>query len=618
MKLAVLAACVAAAAAFQARAPTSQARMPTALFAKRKGGKGRKQQGQQEKASVKNDRFESQMSKFMFTLQGCTKERNGNKILDNVHLSFYPGAKIGVVGINGAGKSTLLKVMAGVDKEFDGVARPLQGAKIGYLAQEPELEGETVMDCIEPAIESSRKLLQDYEDLGVKMSEDLSPEDFEKVCDDMAKLGDKIEALNLWELDRTVERAMLSLRVPPKDAKADVLSGGEKRRVALCRLLLEAPDLLLLDEPTNHLDAESVFWLEQFLNDFQGTVVAITHDRYFLENVAGWILELDRGKGLPFEGNYSGWLDEKSKRFAAEKQESSNLAKQVEKELEWVRQTPSGRGSRSKSRLKRYEELLEARDAAADREALTRRGSIYIPPGPRLGDIVVEAKGVRKSFGDKMLLDDVNFTIPPGAIVGIVGPNGAGKSTLLNMITGQDTPDAGSVTLGDTVKLVSVSQSRDELDPNKSVFEEITDGLDFVPLGTQEVNSRAYTSWFGFRSGEQQKKVGVLSGGERNRVQLAKTMRAGGNLILLDEPTNDLDVETMRSLEEALLEFGGSVICVSHDRFFLDRIATHILAFEGDSKVHFMEGNFEDYQKNKVERLGEQSIKPITYAPLVM
>ena len=444
---------------------------------------------------------------------------------------------------------------------------------------------------------------------------DITPEEMEKTMNDLEKIGDQIEAANLWELDRTVERAMDSLRLPPGDAKTAVLSGGEKRRVSLCQLLLASHDMILLDEPTNHLDAESVEWLEQFLAEYKGTVVCITHDRYFLENVAQWILELDRGEGIPFEGNYSAWLEAKNKRLEGEKKAESAAAKAVAAELEWVRSNPKAKGNKSKARLKRYEELLASTNAPKD---LRTNAQIYIPPGPRLGDVVIDANGVRKAFGDRMLINDLEFSLPPAGIVGVIGPNGAGKSTLMKMLLGKDEPDAGTIKIGETVTMVGVGQERmDELDPEKTVFEEISGGMDEIELGTQTVQSRAYVSWFGFKSAQQQQKVGNLSGGERNRVQLAKILKSGANMIILDEPTNDLDVETLRALEEALLEFAGCAIVVSHDRYFLDRIATHILAFEGDSHVHWFEGNYAEYEENKVARLGEQAIKPIKYAPLI-
>lgn len=593
----------------------------TLLFGKkaaRKGaGKPKGQQHQQEKQSVKEARFDAATRQFMFTLVGLTKvlPDKSKTILKNIHLSFYPGAKIGVVGLNGSGKSTLLKIMAGVDKEFDGTARPLPGASIGYLPQEPELNCETVQECIDEAVKSSQDILDEYTKISMKLADpSLTPEEMSSVMSRSEELTNKIEAGNLWELDRIVSRAMDSLRVPPGDAKVSVLSGGEKRRVALCRLLLSNHDMLLLDEPTNHLDVQSIAWLEKFLEEFKGTVVCITHDRYFLENVAKWILELDRGEGIPHEGNYSSWLEAKEKRLAGEKKAETAAAKAVQAELEWIRTNPKAKGNKSKARLNRYEELLAA---AAPRE-LRNAGQIYIPPGPRLGDVVIDAIGLRKSFGERLLLDDVSFSLPPGAILGVVGPNGAGKSTLIKMLLQEEQPDRGDVKIGDTAVIVSVGQERmRELRGDKTVFEEISEGLDELELGTQTVQSRAYLSWFGFKGTQQQAFVKNCSGGERNRIQLAKILKAGGNVIILDEPSNDLDVEVLRSLEEALLNFAGCAIVVSHDRYFLDRIATHILACEGDSKWFFFPGNYADYEANRVERLGETSIKRITYAPLV-
>ncbi|KAL9187928.1 hypothetical protein ACHAXT_006306 [Thalassiosira profunda] len=573
-------------------------------------------QPQQEKQSVKDARFDAATRQFMFTLVGLTKTLpdKSKDILKNINLSFYPGAKIGVVGLNGSGKSTLLKIMAGIETEFDGIARPLPGASIGYLPQEPVLEYETVQECIDSAVASSRAILDEYNELSMKLADpDITDEEMTSTMTKLEGIGDKIEAENLWELDRTVERAMDSLRVPPGDAKTAVLSGGEKRRVSLCQLLLGSHDMLLLDEPTNHLDAESISWLEQFLDQFKGTVVAITHDRYFLENVAEWILELDRGQGIPFEGNYSQWLESKNKRLEGEKKSQTAAAKAVAAELEWVRSNPKAKGTKSKARLKRYDELLLA---AAPSEMRTE-GQIYIPPGPRLGDVVIDVNGVRKAFGDRLLIEGLDFNLPKAGIVGVIGPNGAGKSTLIKMLMSKDTPDAGTIQVGETVKMVGVGQERmEELDPTKTVFEEISESRDEIDLGGNMVNSRAYVSWFGFKSAQQQQKVANLSGGERNRVQLAKLLKSGANLIILDEPTNDLDVETLRSLEEALLNFAGCAMVVSHDRYFLDRIATHILAFEGDSKAFYFEGNYADYESNRVERLGESSIKRIKYAPL--
>eukprot|EP00980_Cylindrotheca_fusiformis_P025309 scaffold13478_cov132-Cylindrotheca_fusiformis.AAC.2 len=600
----------------------SSAGSSTVLFGKKKkggggGGKPRGQQQPQEKQSVKDARFDAATRQFMFTLVGLTKvlPDKSKKILDNINLSFYPGAKIGIVGLNGSGKSTLLKIMAGVDTEFDGTARPLPGASIGYLPQEPSLEFETVQECIDEAVKSSQDILDGYNELSMKLADpDISDDEMTKTLEKLEVLNDQIEAGDLWELDRVVSRAMDSLRVPPGDAKTAVLSGGEKRRVALCRLLLQNHDMLLLDEPTNHLDAESIAWLEQFLDQFKGTVVCITHDRYFLNNVAGWILELDRGAGIPHEGNYADFLEAKEKRLAQEKKEQTATAKAISSELEWIRSNPKAQGNKSKARLNRYEELL----AAAAPAELRNAGQIYIPPGPRLGDVVVDVTNLKKSFGDRMLIDDLSFSLPPAGIVGVVGPNGAGKSTLIKMLIGKDQPDDGEIKVGETVNIVSVGQERmDELNPEKTVFEEISEGLDEIELGTQSVMSRAYLSWFGFKGQSQQSRVGNLSGGERNRVQLAKLLKAGGNLIILDEPSNDLDVEVLRALEEGLLDFAGCALVVSHDRYMLNRICTHILACEGDSKWFFFPGNYAEYEANRLERLGETSIKRITYAPLV-
>lgn len=537
-------------------------------------------------------------------------------ILNGVDLAFYPGAKIGVVGSNGSGKSSLLKIMAGIDNDFDGVARPKPGAKIGYLAQEPVLDGLTVKDCIDPAVASSRAVLDDYNELSVKLGETMDDEEMEKVMERFNELQDTIDAGDLWEIDRTVERAMDALRCPPDDALISNLSGGEKRRVALAALLLQNHDLLLLDEPTNHLDAESVQWLEVFLEQFKGTVVCITHDRYFLENVAQWILELDKGQGFPHEGNYSRWLEEKAKRLEREKQSESETAKTLQKELEWIMSTPKAKGNKSKARLGRYEELLLQSPGRSDE--VRNRGEIYIPPGPRLGDVVVTADNVNKAFGDKILLKDVSFDLPPGSIVGVVGPNGAGKTTLVKMITGQDTPDSGSLKVGDSVSMVSVGQERmDSLNGDNTAYEEICEGKDEVELGQVSINARAYCGWFGIKSGLQQSRVKDLSGGERNRCLLAKAVKSAGNFLIFDEPTNDLDSETIRSLENSLLDFAGCALVVSHDRYFLDKIATHILAFEGDSKVHFFQGNYGEYLDDKVKRLGETVLKRVTYAKLV-
>jgi len=585
---------------------------------KRKGGGGGGgQQPRQEKQSVKDQRFDAATRQFMFTLTGLSKTLpdKSKKILDDIYLSFYPGAKIGIVGLNGSGKSTLLKIMAGVDEEYDGLARPLPGASIGYLSQEPVLEFPTVQENIDEAMKSSQAILDEYNEKSMKLADpDITDDEMTKILEDIEKLNDQIEAGDLWELDRVVSRAMDSLRVPSGDALVENLSGGEKRRTALCRLLLENHDMLLLDEPTNHLDAQSIAWLETYLDKFEGTVVCITHDRYFLNNCAGWILELDRGKGYPHEGNYETFLEMKANRLEEEKKESTAGAKAVSNELEWIRSNPKAQGNKSKARLKRYEELLLA---AAPTE-LRNAGQIYIPPGPRLGTQVVDVVNLKKSFGDRMLIDDLSFSLPPAGIVGVVGPNGAGKSTLIKMLIGQEEPDSGSITIGESVKIVSVGQERmDELDSQKTVFQEISEGLDEIELGTESVLSRAYLSWFGFKGQSQQSRVGNLSGGERNRAQLAKLLKAGGNMIILDEPSNDLDVEVLRSLEEGLLNFAGSALVVSHDRYMLNRLCTHILACEGDSKWHFFPGNYAEYEANRLERLGESSIKRITYAPLV-
>jgi ATP-binding cassette ChvD family protein len=546
------------------------------------------------------------MPQFIYTMKGLGKVHPPDHVvLKDIWLSFYFGAKIGVLGLNGAGKSSLLKIMAGEDQQFVGEAWPAEGISIGFLHQEPRLDpAKNVLGNVEEGVASIKALLTRYDELNAKLGEDLSPEQMDKVIEEQAKVQDKIEAANAWDLDSRLELAMDALRLPPPDADVTKLSGGERRRVALCRLLLRSPDLLLLDEPTNHLDAESVAWLERFLKDYAGTVVAVTHDRYFLDNAAGWILELDRGHGIPWEGNYSSWLEQKQNRLAQEEKAESKRQRTLERELEWIRMSPRARQAKGKARLNAYEDLLKEESAKKIEQI-----EIYIPPGPRLGDIVVEARNLKKGYGDTLLMDDVNFTLPRGGIVGVIGPNGAGKTTLFRMITGQEKPDSGTLRIGDTVKVGYVDQSR-ELASEKSVFEEITGGGDTIELGKREVASRAYVSWFNFKGRDQQRKVGQLSGGERNRVHLAKLLKGGANLLLLDEPTNDLDVDTLRALEEALLNFAGCAVVISHDRWFLDRIATHMLAFEGDSKVVWFEGNYQDYEADRHRRLGAEADQP--------
>jgi ATP-binding cassette ChvD family protein len=557
---------------------------------------------------------ENRVPEFVYTMYKLRKAVADRVLLDDVTLAFLPGAKIGVLGPNGAGKSTLLRIMAGVDGEFTGEAKPTAGVRVGFLPQEPQLDpGKTVLGNVEEGVAETRALLTDFEAVSAQLAEPMDDEQMTKLLDRQAALQDRIDAANAWELDRQLEIAMDALRLPPPDADVTTLSGGERRRVALCRLLLQQPDLLLLDEPTNHLDAESVAWLERHLKEYPGTVVAVTHDRYFLDNIAGWILELDRGRGIPFEGNYSAWLDKKRERLESEEKQASARQRTLSRELEWIRMSPRARQAKSKARISAYEQLRGEEENRAPETV-----EIAIPPPPRLGDVVVEAKGLRKGYGDRLLIDDLSFALPPGGIVGVIGANGAGKTTLFRMIIGQEEPDGGSLRIGETVQLAYVDQSRDTLDPDKTVFEEISQGDDRIKVGKREVPARAYVASFAFKGSDQQKKVGLLSGGERNRVQLAKMIRRGGNVLLLDEPTNDLDVDTLRALEDALLGFSGCVVVISHDRWFLDRIATHILAFEGDSHVEWFEGNFQDYDADLHRRLGTDADQPhrIKFKPL--
>ena len=553
---------------------------------------------------------------FIFTMRDLKKLVPGTQkeILKGIYLSFYPGAKIGVLGANGAGKSTLLRIMAGVDKEYIGDARLTEGHSVGFLAQEPQLDpSKDVRGNVEDGVAAQKAILQRFNDLSAKFAEDLSPDEMEKVSEAFQRTQDEIEAKGLWNLDTDVDFAMDSLRLPPGDQDVSTLSGGERRRVALCRLLLRKPDLLLLDEPTNHLDTESVAWLERFLKDYPGTVVAVTHDRYFLDNVAGWILELDRGQGIPWEGNYSSWLDQKRKRLADEEKQESARQRSLSREAAWVALSPRARHAKSKARIAAYEKLL-----AEDPEERERELEISIPPGPRLGDIVVQAEGLRKGYGDKLLFDDLTFDLPRGGIVGVIGPNGAGKTTLFRLITKEEKPDGGTLRIGDMVQAAYVSQSRDTLEPAKTVWTEISGGDETIMVGGRPRNARSYVASFNFKGSDQQKRVGDLSGGERNRVHLAKLLRRGGNLLLLDEPTNDLDVDTLRALEDALLDFAGCAVVISHDRWFLDRVATHILAFEGDSKVRWFDGNYAEYEEYRHKELGAEADRPhrIRYRPL--
>jgi len=545
---------------------------------------------------------------IIYTMKGVSKVYPPNRyVLKNIYLSYFYGAKIGVLGLNGSGKTSLLRIMAGTDQDFLGESFPAKEFKLGYFEQEPKLDPEkTTKQIIMEGIGEVGQVMLEFNAINDKFSDpDLSPEDMEKLIEKQGKLQEKIDALDGWSLDQKIAQAMEALRCPPEDALVKTLSGGEKRRVAMCRLLLSNPDILLLDEPTNHMDAESVAWLEHYLHGFPGTVIAVTHDRYFLDNVAGWILELDRGEGIPWKGNYSSWLEQKEKRMEVEANQESKKMKTLERELEWVRQSPKARQGKSKARLSNYENL--AKEASPEK---IQELQIYIPPGPRLGDQVIEAKHISKGFGDRLLIDDLSFSIPKGAIVGIIGPNGAGKTTLFKMMAGLEKPDKGEFTIGSTVKLAYVDQERSTLDPNKTIWEEISGGSDMIKVGTREMNSRAYVSRFNFGGNDQQKKTGVLSGGERNRLNLAKVLLTGGNVLLLDEPTNDIDVNTMRALEEALLEFGGCVVTISHDRWFLDRICTHIMAFEGDSKVNFFTGNYTEWEADYKKRMGIETLTP--------
>jgi len=544
---------------------------------------------------------------YIYTMKGLSKIYPPNdQVLKNIWLSFFPGAKIGVIGLNGSGKSTLLKVMAGIEEEFQGEAWPAEGVKIGYLPQEPQLDPDkTVLENVQLGAGEVMGLLLRYEEINSRFEQELSPEEMDQLLVEQGEVQDKIDAVNGWDIQSKLEMAMDALRCPPADQSIEHLSGGEKRRIALCQLLLQSPDLLLLDEPTNHLDAETVGWLERYLKDYPGTIVAITHDRYFLDNVAGWILELDRGEGIPWEGNYSSWLDQKQQRLQQEAKKEDARQRTLANELDWIRMSPKARQTKSKARVKNYYQMLE--DEGKQKEKV---GTIYIPPGPRLGDHVLEAEGISKSYGDKLLFENLSFRLPPGGIVGVIGANGTGKTTLFRMITGQEEPDTGSFRVGDTVEMSYVDQSRDALPAGTSVWETITQGQELITLGDRTVNSRAYVSWFNLKGSDQQKKVDVLSGGERNRVHLANIVKKGGNLLLLDEPTNDLDVDTLRSLEEALDQFPGCAVVISHDRWFLDRIATHILAFEGNSEVVWFEGNYEDYEKDRRRRLGPEAEQP--------
>lgn len=545
-------------------------------------------------------------NKIIYSMIGVSKFYDRKPILRNIYLSYFYGAKIGVLGLNGSGKSSLLKILGGVDKDFNGETAVSPGFTIGLLEQEPTLDNtKTVRQIVEEGVQEIVDVLREYDEINAKFAEPLNEDEMNELLERQGKVQDKLDTLGAWDIDSKLEMAMDVLGCPPSDTPVKVLSGGERRRVALCRLLLKKPDILLLDEPTNHLDAETVAWLEAELNRYAGTVIAVTHDRYFLDNVAGWILELDKGEGIPWKGNYSSWLDQKQMRLQQEEKKETDRQKTLQRELEWIRMSPRGRHAKSKARISSYEEMLKQENEKRQKDL-----EIYIPAGPRLGNVVIEAENVAKGYNDKLLIENLNFKLPPGGIVGVIGPNGAGKTTLFRMIAGQEIPDSGSFRIGDTVKLAYVDQSRDVLDPNKSIWEMISDGKDLIQLGNREVNSRAYVGQFNFAGADQQKKVGVLSGGERNRVHLAVALKSGANVILLDEPTNDLDVNTMRALEEGLLNFAGCALVISHDRWFLDRICTHILSFEGDSKVVWFEGNFSDYQENRRERLGKDADIP--------
>ncbi|MGA9109448.1 MAG: energy-dependent translational throttle protein EttA [Smithella sp.] len=545
-------------------------------------------------------------NKVIYSMIGVSKIYEKKPVLKDIYLSYFYGAKIGVIGLNGSGKSSLLKILSGADTDYLGKTILSAGYTVGYLEQEPRLdEAKTVRQIVEQGVQSTMDLIHEYNEINEKFAEPMSDDEMAKLCQRQGAVQEKLDALDAWDIDSRLEMAMDALRCPPGDTQVKVLSGGEKRRVAFCRLLLQKPDILLLDEPTNHLDAESVAWLEHHLQKYEGTIIAVTHDRYFLDNVAGWILELDRGQGIPWQGNYSSWLEQKQNRLKNEEKSEGARIKTLERELEWIRMSPKGRHAKSKARISAYEELLSKN---LERESGTRE--IFIAPGPRLGDLVIEAKDVNKGYGDKLLVDGMTFSLPPGGIVGVIGPNGAGKTTLFRMITGQETPDSGDIRIGETVKLAYVDQSRDALDPNKNIWEMISDGQDIIAIGNRQINSRAYVSRFNFSGTDQQKKVGTLSGGERNRVHLACMLKEGGNVLLLDEPTNDLDVNTLRALEDSLENFAGCVVVISHDRWFLDRICTHILAFEGESKVLFFDGNYSEYEEDRNRRLGAAASQP--------